>query len=189
MFLGEHLYNVVVTSHALIMIFFLVMPIIVGGFGNWLIPIMLKIIDMLYARINCLRFWLVPGGLFLLFGRALAEDGRGTGWTIYPPLSRVEGHSGPSVDYTRLSLHVAGRGSLVGALNFVGTLYNARHYFITPDKVSLFGWAVFITTWILLLAVPVLAGAITILLADRSFNACFYDPTGLGDVVLFIHLF
>jgi len=137
--MGEHLYNVVVTSHALIIIFFLVIPIIVGGFGNWLIPLILKFIDMLYARLNSLSFWLVPGGLFLLFGSSLAEDGRGTGWTLYPPLSSIEGHRGPAVDYRRLSLHVAGAGSLVGAINFVATIYNCRNYFITPDKVTLFG--------------------------------------------------
>lgn len=78
-FMGEHLYNVVVTSHALIMIFFLVIPIMVGGFGNWLIPLIIKLLDMMYSRLNCLRFWLVPGGLFLLYGSVLSEDGPGTG--------------------------------------------------------------------------------------------------------------
>lgn len=101
----------------------------------------------------------------------------------------MEGHRGPAVDFSRLSLHVAGAGSLVGALNFAGTVFNARGEGMTMDKVTLLGWSVFMTALMLIIAIPVLARAITMLLADRGFNTSFYDPRGLGDVVLFIHLF
>ncbi|MDW4499452.1 cytochrome c oxidase subunit I [Sulfitobacter sp. D35] len=186
-----HLWNVLITGHGILMMFFVVIPALFGGFGNYFMPLQIGAPDMAFPRMNNLSFWLYVAGTTLAICSVLSpggndQAGSGVGWVLYPPLSTNEG--GYSMDFAIFAVHVSGASSILGAINMITTFLNMRAPGMTLFKVPLFSWSIFVTAWLILLSLPVLAGAITMLLMDRNFGFAFFDPAGGGDPILYQHI-
>ncbi len=186
-----HLWNVMITYHGILMMFFVVIPALFGGFGNYFMPLMIGAPDMAFPRLNNLSYWMYVAGVSLGIASMLAPGGNGqlgsgVGWVLYAPLSTRE--AGVSMDFAIFAVHVSGASSILGAINIITTFLNMRAPGMTLHKTPLFPWSIFITAWLILLSLPVLAGAITMLLTDRNFNTGFFTPANGGDPVLYQHL-
>ena len=186
-----HLWNVLVTAHGILMMFFVVIPALFGGFGNYFMPLQIGAPDMAFPRMNNLSYWMYVAGTSMAVCSVLAPGGdgqlgSGVGWVLYPPLSVKEG--GMSMDLAIFAVHLSGASSILGAINMITTFLNMRTPGMTLFKVPLFAWSIFVTAWLILLSLPVLAGAITMLLMDRNFGFTFFDPAGGGDPILYQHI-
>jgi cytochrome c oxidase subunit 1 len=182
-------YNRLVTNHALLIIFFFVIPSLIGFLGNFILPIFLNSRDLIFPRLNALRFWILPSSLWFLILSFNMKSGVNGGWTLYPPLSSLLGNSNINLDILIFSLHLAGASSILGSINFMTSIFLRRNILIKINSMNLYLWRILVTVFLLILSLPVLAGALTILLFDRNFNTGFFTNSRGGDPVLFQHLF
>jgi cytochrome c oxidase subunit 1 len=185
-FMSPSLYNQVFTMHASLMLFLFVIPILSGGFGNFLVPLMIGARDMAFPKLNALSFWLLPpAGLIMLSG-FLFGGAADTGWTAYPPLS-VRSPFGQTLWVVGVLL--VGTSSILGGLNFLVTILNMRAPGMTMHRIPLFVWGILVTAFIQVVATPALAGALVMILLDREFGTAFFDPSGGANVVGYQHVF
>ena len=185
-------YNSLFTMHATIMIFFVVMPILVGCFGNFLIPLMIGTRDMAFPVLNMLSFWVAMiAGVVMMAGFLVPGGHAAAGWTSYTPLSADPQWTG--VDWGQhlwcISLIILGISSLMGSINYITTIINMRAPGMTLFRMPLVIWSLFIVAILLLLALPVLTAALSMLLFDRMAGTHFFNPAGGGEPLLWQHLF
>jgi cytochrome c oxidase subunit 1 len=185
-------YNALVTMHGTFMVFFAIMPLLVGVFGNYLIPLKIGAPDMAFPRLNMASFWTaVPAGLLMLAGFLVEGGPAAAGWTSYAPLSANSEYTGVSLGqvFWCLSLVVLGLASILGAVNYITTIIQLRapgmHWFRLPLSI----WSLFVTSWLVLLAIPVLSGAAIMLLFDQTIGTHFFLPGKGGQPLLWQHLF
>ncbi|HSR42926.1 MAG TPA: cbb3-type cytochrome c oxidase subunit I, partial [Longimicrobiales bacterium] len=185
-------YNSLVTMHGTIMIFFAIMPLLVGLFGNLLIPLQVGAPDMAFPRLNMASFWLaVPAGILMLASFLVEGGAAGAGWTSYAPLSASGEYTGVYLGQQLwlVSLTVLGFSSLAGAVNYITTIVNMRAPGMTWFRLPLSTWALFITSVLVLLAIPILTGGLIMLLFDQTIGTTFFLPANDGEPLLWQHLF
>merc|ERR1712159_830091 len=183
-------YNLSVTLHGLIMIFFIIIPVLYGGLGNYLIPIYVLSPEVSFPRINCLSLLILPFSYSYLLISLFTEFGAATGWTFYPPLSTALMSLSPvGVDLLIIGLLLSGISSFMTSLNFFCTVINMRGYGLTSSSLSLYTFAILITALLLLLSLPILTGAFLMIFSDLHFNTIFFDACFYGDPILYQHLF
>jgi cytochrome c oxidase subunit I len=185
-------YNMAFTMHATIMIFFVVMPILAGAFGNFCIPLMIGARDMAFPTLNMLSFWMaVPAAILMLAGFFVPGGHAAAGWTSYAPLSAVPDYTGVhwGQNLWCISLFVLGVSSMMGSINYITTIVNMRAPGMSLFRMPLVVWSLFITAILLLLALPVLTSAVAMLLFDRTLGTSWFRPSGGGEPLLWQHLF
>ena len=191
-FMLPEFYNSLMTMHGTIMIFFAIMPLLVGVFANYLIPLQIGAPDMAFPKLNMASFWLaVPAGFLMLAGFFVEGGAAAAGWTSYAPLSSSSEYTGVyagRILWTS-SLIILGFSSLAGSVNYLTTIINMRAPGMTWFRMPLPTWSLFITSILILLAIPVLTGALILLLFDQALGTSFFDPRAGGQPLLWQHLF
>jgi cytochrome c oxidase subunit 1 len=185
-------YNMAFTMHATIMIFFVVMPILAGAFGNFLIPLMIGARDMAFPLLNALSFWVTAlAGAIMLSGFFVEGGHAAAGWTSYAPLSSIPQYTGVNwgQNIWCISLFIMGIGSMMGSINYITTIINMRAPGMSLFRMPLVVWSLFITAILLLLALPILTSAVAMLLFDRTLGTSWFLPSGGGEPLLWQHLF
>ena len=185
-------YIQLVTMHGTFMVFFAIMPLLVGVYANFLIPLKIGAHDMAFPRINMASFWsALLAGLIMLAGFFVPDGAPRAGWTSYAPLSARPDLSGASYGQMLwcVSLVFLGLSSILGSLNYITTIINDRAPGMTWFRMPLSVWALFVTAILGLLALPVLSGAVIMLLFDQTIGTHFFDPVAGGQALLWQHLF
>ncbi len=186
-FVTPDVYNSLFTIHATVMIFLWIVPSATGGFGNYLIPLMIGARDMAFPKLNAVAFWMIPPAGILLMS-SFFVGAAGSGWTSYPPLSIINGSKAGEFIWI-LSVLLLGTSSILGAVNFFVTLLKMRIPGMGLNQMPLFCWAMLATSALILIGTPVLAGALILLSFDLMAGTAFFNPTGGGDPVVYQHMF
>lgn len=192
-------YNQLGAMHGTIMVFLGVVPLAVGGFGNYVMPLQIGAPDMAFPKLNMASYWVFFIGGVIMLASFFAEGGTAqSGWTSYPPLSNVAS-SGQT--YWLCGMLFLIFSSLLGSVNFIVTIFHLRAPGLTMFRLPFFVWAQLVTSFLLLLAFPPLQAAATLQFMDRVFSTSFFMPTGLivggqvadlaggGNPLLWQHLF
>jgi len=185
-------YIQLVTMHGTFMVFFAIMPLLVGVYANFLIPLKIGTHDMAFPRINMWSFWLaLLAGAIMLAGFFVPDGAPRAGWTMYAPLSARPDLSGATYSQKlwSISIVVLGLSSVMGSVNYITTIINLRAPGMTWFRMPLSVWALFITAILAVLALPVLQGAAIMLLFDQTIGTHFFDPVAGGQALLWQHLF
>jgi len=192
-------YTTLVTMHGTIMIFFVIIPFLVGAFGNFLIPLQIGTRDMAFPTLNMLSYWFyVPAFAVIVASFFVEGNAAAAGWTSYPPLSVI---NPAGQNLWLISILIVGSSSLMGAFNYITTIVNMRAPGMGFFRLPMTIWALFITAILITVATPVLTAASAMLLLDRIAGTCFFIPQGLvisgepfanvggGQPLLWQHLF
>jgi len=185
---GPQLFNQLFTMHGTTMVFLVGMPIFTG-FANYFVPLMIGARDVAFPRLNAFGYWLVPFGGLLLHYSFLTGSAPNAGWFNYAPLSERAYSSLQGIDYWLIALLVLGIGSVSSAINIIVTILICRAPGMSLQRVPLFVWMMFITSILVILAIPGLNSALVLLLADRTLNSGFFEPSRGGSSVLWQHYF
>jgi cytochrome c oxidase subunit 1 len=185
--LDPNLYNAFMTNHGTIMIFLWIVPSAIGGFGNFLVPLMIGARDMAFPTLNAIAFWLNPPAALLLVASFFFGGGSQSGWTAYPPLSLITANTAQTLWI--LSIVLVGTSSILGSVNFVITILMMKVPSMKWDQLPLFCWAILATSVLALVSTPVLAAGLILLLFDINFGTSFFKPDAGGNVVIYQHLF
>lgn len=185
-FVSPGLYNSLFTIHATIMIFLWIIPAGTGGFGNFLVPLLIGAKDMAFPRLNALAFWLIPPAGILLLSSFLV-GAPGAGWTAYPPLSLTMDKAGQTLWV--LSILLLGTSSIMAAINFLVTIAKMRIPGMGFNQMPLFCWSITATALMVLVSTPVLTAALILLSFDLLAGTSFFRPEGGGDPVVYQHMF
>ncbi|MFQ5591071.1 MAG: cbb3-type cytochrome c oxidase subunit I [Phycisphaerae bacterium] len=192
-------YNSLGAMHGTIMVFLGVVPIIVGGFGNYIVPLQIGAPDMAFPKLNMASYWVyVAGGVTMLMSFFLPGGAANSGWTSYPPLADIA-TVGQTVWLIGMVFLIT--SSLLGSVNFIVTIAHLRAKGLTMFRLPFFVWAQLVTAFLLLLAFPPLEAAGVLQLMDRLAGTSFFLPSGLvvsdevqqvaggGSPILWQHLF
>ncbi len=176
-------YTMLFTMHGTIMIFFVIIPLLTGAFGNFLIPLMIGAPDMAFPKLNMFGYWAMwPAFVLILMGFFVEGGHAAGGWTSYPPLSTIESAAPGSLSgqtYWLMSLTWVGVSSMMGAVNYVTTIVKMRAPGMTMMRMPLSVWGLMIAAFLQLFALPVLTAASIMQLLDRVIDTGFFTPTNL----------
>jgi cytochrome c oxidase subunit 1 len=184
-FVSNDTYNEVYTVHGSAMVWLVIIPIVTGGFGNFVMPLQIGARDVAFPWLNMLSFWMFPVAGLLLFSSFLV-GAPVAGWTEYPPIS-LEGGVGTSMWCAAIFL--IGVSSTLTGINFIVTIMQMRAPGMTFTRMPLFVWAQLATAPLSMVATTALAAALAALFIERQFGVPFYDPTKGGSPVLWQHMF
>ena len=185
---SNEVYNQLVTMHGLTMIFFVVMPLLIG-FANYFVPLQIGYRDMAFPRLNAMSVWLFLFSGILMYFALLEGTLPDVGWFAYAPLTEHPFELGAGSTFWAIGLIVAGAGSIATALNLIVTIVAHRCPGMTLRKMPLFVWMVLVNQFLIIWAMPFLTGAAVMLLFDRFLNTEFFHGSPHSNPILYEHLF